>query len=118
MAVVDGIAPTLGLPQQPVLPVEAFAKHPEAASGAQPEELARVATSLLDIRTCLEGDLRTLTSMQRSLERVRTRGTVSAEAQLLLGEMARQLEGLRDTCNGLGDRLRVAGYELDAVRRA
>ena len=81
------------------------------------DDFARLARSLLDVRTSLESDLRTLTSMQRSLERVRERDGRCAEAELLLRERARQLETLEQTSAGLTDRLRAAGYELEVVRR-
>ena len=117
VAVVDDVDALIGLPREAVLPAATLAvARPAAVRPARPEELARVATSLLDIRTCLEGDLRTLTSMQRSLERVRSHDAISAEAELLLGEMARQLGSLQETCAGLEHRLRSAGYELEAVR--
>ncbi len=60
------------------------------------EEIGQLATSLFDLRAAYEANLRTLTVMQRSLERIRRVDALAGEADLLLGEMARhlaQLEG-------------------------
>ena len=72
--------------------------------------------SLLDLCSGYEAALRTVISMQRNLERVRRCREVSPEGALLLQEIGRQLEGLRDSSSGLGDRLGAVAGHLDSVR--
>jgi hypothetical protein len=57
-------------------------------------DLSQLALALFDLRAAYEAHLRTLTCMQRNLERIRRPGSVAGEADLLLGEMARHLATL------------------------
>lgn len=82
------------------------------------QEMAELAVSLLDLRAVCEFELRTLTAVQRSVERVRGRDKVTAEAELLLGETSRQLHDLEEANASVQERLRVTGRHLIEVLRA
>jgi hypothetical protein len=56
--------------------------------------------------------------MQRNLERIRKCREVSPEAALLLEEITRQLESLREGRATLEDRLGSTALHLDTVRTA
>jgi hypothetical protein len=93
--------------------VEPFPVRPRQVP--QPDIEGLVA-ALLDLCSGYEASLRTVISMQRNLERVRRCREVSPEAALLLQEIARQLEALRES--GVDDRLGAAALHLDSVRSA
>lgn len=93
--------------------VEPFPVRPRQVPQADIEGLV---ASLLDLCSGYEAALRTAISMQRNLERVRRCRDLSPEAALLLQEIARQLEGLRESGAGLDDRLGAAALHLDTVR--
>jgi hypothetical protein len=93
--------------------VEPFPARPRQVP--QPDIEGLVA-ALLDLCSGYEASLRTVISMQRNLERVRRCREVSPEAALLLQEIARQLEALRES--GVDDRLGAAALHLDSVRSA
>lgn len=95
--------------------VEPFPVRPRAIP--QPE-IEGLVGSLLDLCSGYEASLRTVISMQRNLERVRKCREVSPEAALLLQEITRQLESLREGGLGLDDRLGAAALHLDTVRNA
>lgn len=95
--------------------VEPFPVRPRQLPQADIEGLV---TSLLDLCSGYESALRTVVSMQRNLERVRRCREVSPEATLLLQEITRQLEGLRESTAGLGDRLGEAALHLENVRES
>lgn len=59
-------------------------------------EIADLAMSLLDLGAVCEFELRTITAIQRNVERVRGRDRVTAEAELLLGGTSRQLHDLEE----------------------
>ncbi len=80
------------------------------------QQMAELASSLLELCALCETELRALTAMQRSLERVRGIDGFTAEADLLLGEMSRQLRELEEQRDGAADHLRAAGRHLGAVR--
>jgi hypothetical protein len=72
--------------------------------------MTSLSTCLFDLRAACETQLRTLTSVQRNLERVRRLGAQGAESDLLLTEIARQLQELQNgsfdiaRCHGLAER--------------
>ena len=79
------------------------------------EEIGRLSMCLFDLRAAYEANLRTLTSMQRSLERVRRIDALPCESDLLLGEMARHIGALESTRTDLGERLATPERCLDVV---
>lgn len=83
-----------------------------------PQDIDGLASSLLDLCSGHEIALRTVIAMQRNLERVRRCGEASPERSLLLQEIARQLDGLREGCATLADRMGGADHRLDALRDA
>ena len=88
---------------------------------ARPLQLSRpdiegLATALLDLGGTVEHALRTVMSMQRSLERVRRCDELSPEGALLLQEMQRQVEALSQGHTSLDERLRATGRRLEALR--
>jgi hypothetical protein len=93
--------------------VEPFPTRPRQVP--QPE-IEGLAAALLDLSSGYEAALRTVISMQRNLERVRRCREVSPEAALLLQEITRQLEGLRESGVSVDDRLGAAALHLDAIR--
>lgn len=95
--------------------VEPFPIRPRQVPHADIEGFAG---SLLDLCSGYESALRTVISMQRNLERVRRCREVSPEAALLLQEMTRQLDGLREGRTGLDERLGAASLQLETVRGA
>ena len=102
------------MPNQPA--DESFA-HP----AAPPLQLSRpdiegLAIALLDLGGTVENALRTVMSMQRSLERVRRCDELSPEGALLLQEMQRQVETLSQGQTSLDERLRATGRRLAALR--
>lgn len=86
--------------------------------GSRWEEIGRLSMSLFDLRAVYESNLRTLTAMQRSLERVRRVDSLPCEADLLLGEIARHLQTLASADGGISETLQRANRSLDAVRCA
>lgn len=105
------MAPPHPLPRSAV--VEQFPIRPRQIPQADIEGLV---ASLLDVCSGYEAALRTVIAMQRNLERVRRCREVSPEAALLLQEIARQLEGLREGRDGLGDRLGSVALHLETIR--
>jgi hypothetical protein len=95
--------------------VEPFPVRPRQVP--QPDIEGLVA-ALLDLSSSYETALRTVISMQRNLERVRRCREVSPEAALLLQEITRQLEGLRESGANVDDRLGAAALHLDTIRSA
>jgi hypothetical protein len=79
-------------------------------------DVERLAESLLDLGQHVEHALRTVMSMQRSLERVRRCDELSPEGALLLQEMARQVDSLARGQSGLDERLRATARQIAAVR--
>jgi hypothetical protein len=79
------------------------------------EEIGRLSMSLFDLRGTYEANLRTLTCMQRSLERVRRVDGLPCEADLLLGEIARHIQALDAARTELGESLLKAARCLDGV---
>jgi hypothetical protein len=77
---------------------------------AEDEVITSLTTCLFDLRAACELQLRTLTSVQRHLERVRRLDRAVPERDLLLTEIARQLQELQDgsfdiaRCHGLAER--------------
>lgn len=86
-----------------------------AGPSARWEETGRLSMSLFDLRGVYEANLRILTAMQRSLERIRRVDALPCESDLLLGEMARHIQGLEATRTELGEHLIRAAQCLDAV---
>ena len=86
-----------------------------ASPAARWEEIGRLSMSLFDLRAAYEANLRTLTAMQRSLERVRRVDALPCESDLLLGEMARHIQTLDASRTELGEDLIKAAQCLDAV---
>ena len=102
----------------PNAPASIDARTPPAP---RPLQLSRpdiegLATALLDLGGTVEHALRTVMSMQRSLERVRRCDELSPEGALLLQEMQRQVEALSQGHTSLDDRLRATGRRLAALR--
>jgi hypothetical protein len=95
--------------------VEPFPVRPRQVPHTDIEGLAG---SLLDLCSGYESALRTVISMQRNLERIRKCREVSPEAALLLQEIARQLEVVREGRGGLDERLGAAVLQLETVRGA
>ena len=93
--------------------VEPFPVRPRQLPQSDIEGLV---ASLLDLSSGYEAALRTVISMQRNLERVRRCREVSPEGTLLLQEIGRQLEALRESGDGIGDRLGAAALHLETVR--
>jgi hypothetical protein len=88
---------------------------------ARPLQLSRpdiegLSTALLDLGGTVEQALRTVMSMQRSLERIRRCDELSPEGTLLLHEMQRQVDALSEAQDSLHDRLRATGHRLSALR--
>jgi hypothetical protein len=81
-------------------------------------EMADLAMALLDLRVVCEFELRTITAIQRNVERVRAGHKVTAEAELLLGETSRQLHDLEEANAGGQERLHATGCHLIEVLRA
>ena len=79
------------------------------------DEIGHLSMSLFDLRATYEANLRSLTAMQRSLERIRRVDALPCEADLLLGEMARHIQVLDSTRAELGENLAKAAQSLDAV---
>jgi hypothetical protein len=82
------------------------------------EDIDGLVASLLDLCSGYEASLRTVISMQRNLERVRKCREVSPEGALLLQEITRQLEVLREGRTSLDERLGTAALQLETVRTA
>jgi hypothetical protein len=99
----------------PLAVVEPFPVRPRQVPQTDIEGLV---ASLLDLCSGYESALRTVISMQRNLERIRKCREVSPEAALLLQEITRQLEGLREGRTDLDDRLGATALHLDTVRTA
>ena len=95
--------------------VEPFPVRPRQVPQTDIEGLV---AALLDLCSGYESALRTVISMQRNLERIRKCREVSPEAALLVQEITRQLEGLREGRTGLDDRLGAAALQLETVRTA
>ena len=105
--------------------VEPFPVRPASAnaSAGKPGQIPQadiegLVAALLDLCSGYESALRTVISMQRNLERVRRCREVSPEATLLLQEITRQLEALRESGVTVDDRLGAAALHLDAIRNA
>jgi hypothetical protein len=111
VTVTSTISPTVALASGP----GALASPPPAPqdTGTTFEALS---ASLFEIRAAYEADLRALTTMQRSLERVRCSGTSSGERALLLGEIERLLGQAESTALLLAELRRRAGERVDACR--
>jgi hypothetical protein len=108
------LAPSHTLPRSAAAGVvEQFPVRPRQLPQAEIEGLV---ASLLELCSGYEAALRTVISMQKNLERVRRCREVSPEGALLLQEIGRQLEALRDNSTGLGDCLGTAALHLDTVR--
>lgn len=82
----------------------------------QRQDLDRMATALLELCSGYESALRTTVAMQRHLERIRCSEQVSAEAVLLLEEIARQLQDLTERCCGVSERVQATAADLEAIR--
>lgn len=72
--------------------------------------------TLLDLGGSIEQALRTIMSMQRSLERVRRCDRLTPEGALLLQEMQRQIDMLSEGQACIDERLRAAADRIAAVR--
>ena len=79
-------------------------------------DIEGLATALLDLGQHAEQALRTVMSMQRSLERIRRCDELSPEGALLLQDMARQVEALTSSQNGLDERLHATARQIANVR--
>jgi hypothetical protein len=77
--------------------------------------MTSLATCLFDLRAACEMQLRTLTSVQRNLERVRRLDPKAPESDLLLTEIARQLQELQ---NGSFDIARFHGLAERSFQEA
>jgi hypothetical protein len=77
--------------------------------------MSQLALALFDLRAAYEAHLRTLTCMQRNLERIRRPGSMAGEADLLLGEMARHLTTLEASRHELASGVGAAERCLDDV---
>jgi len=79
-----------------------------------------LATSLLDLRAVYESKLRTITAIQRYVERVRQQhDRRTAEVELLLGEMSRQVGALEpDGSHDVAACLCAIGRRLADARHA
>ena len=102
-------------PSRSAAVVEPFPARPRQVP--QPDIEGLVA-ALLDLSSGYEAALRTVLSMHRNLERVRRCRDVSPEAALLIQEITRQLEGLRESGVNVDDRLGAAALHLDSIRSA
>jgi hypothetical protein len=91
---------------------------PEVMLDVRHHTMAEMMISLLDIRALCESELRVITSVQRSLERIRSVDAITPEAELLLGEAARQLHGLESASADVNACLHVARHHLDDVLQA
>ena len=78
-------------------------------------DMSQLALALFDLRAVYEAHLRTLTCMQRNLERIRRPGSVAGEAELLLGEMARHLTTLEASRHELASGVVAAERCLEDV---
>lgn len=78
--------------------------------------MEELAVALLDLGGAVETALRTVLSMQRSLERIRRCDELSPEGSLLLQEMHRQIQTLTEGQAGVDERLRIASRQIAFVR--
>jgi uncharacterized coiled-coil protein SlyX len=95
---------------------------PDAGRAIPPPEregqLRVLALSLLDLCAACETELHTVTTMQRSLERARRMECCPAEAELLIGELSRQLTALEQSRTEGIERLRAVRDQLNGVQAA
>ena len=110
-------APVAVVEPVPARPTSANASVGKPRQVPQPDIEGLVA-ALLDLCSGYEASLRTVISMQRNLERVRRCRDVSPEAALLLEEITRQLEVLRESGVTVDDRVGAAALHLDTIRNA
>jgi len=80
------------------------------------DDIEGLAAALLDLGGGYETALRTVLSMQRLLERIRTSGDVSPECVLLLQEMSRQVVALTEGGAAMNRCLADATGRLAAMR--
>lgn len=81
-------------------------------------QLRILALSLLDLCAACELELHTVTAMQRSLERARRTDGCPTEAELLIGEISRQLTTLEQSRAEGVERLRTVREQLNGVQAA
>lgn len=82
------------------------------------DTMAALACSLFELRAACEAQLRTLTSLQRHLERVRRLGSHTPEADLLLTEIDRQLRELQNGSLDVAQRHGIAARTFLQVKPA
>ena len=80
------------------------------------DDIEGLAAALLDLGSGYETALRTVLSIQRLLERVRTSGEASPECVLLLQEMSRQIVALTEGGAAMSRCLEVAASRLGAMK--
>jgi hypothetical protein len=95
---------------------------PEAGQVTVPPDregqLRILALSLLDLCAACELELHAVTAMQRSLERARRTECCPAEAELLIGEISRQLTALEQSRTEGVERLRAVRDQLNGLQAA
>lgn len=89
---------------------------PAHAASPDPRRVEALAAALFELRAAWEADLRALTSMQRSLERVRCDGTSAGERELLLGEITRLLDQADAAASATAVRRQQIGEHLAECR--
>ena len=80
------------------------------------DDIEGLAVALLDLGGGYETALRTVLSIQRLLERVRTSGEVSPECSLLMQEMSRQIAALSEGSAAVTRCLDTAATRLAAMK--
>jgi hypothetical protein len=88
----------------------------KSATTLRRDDIEGLAAALLDLGSGYESALRTVLTVQRLLERVRTSEDVSPECALLLQEMSRRVAELTEGSAAMLECLNAVGGRLSAMK--